>query len=74
MKVCEMQNELNKWKSRCASLTAEIAMIRMSITDVGDNELRVVWALFQEANRIRDEREKSIEKPVTLEVSSPAEG
>jgi hypothetical protein len=65
-------DDLSKWKSRCASLTAEVVALRAVIlsftSEYGLNYIEC--GLYDEANYIKAEREASIpeDERVTIEV------
>ena len=51
---------LLKWKSRCASLTAEVLCLRQSIAFQACENWPMSITCFDEANRIKAEREAAI--------------
>lgn len=68
--------EVEKWQARCASLEAECAALRQSIAFQACENWPMSITCFDEANRIRDEREAgAAPKPeFGADLSADAEG
>lgn len=73
MSASEQNNvELSKWKSRCASLTAEVVCLRSIVTllnpDLHTEHNKLIFYYLTHANRIKSDRELGIDNPVSIKI------